>query len=98
MPKCEKCNKFMGPDFFWENVDHIMEDESLEVDAIKQLKNCQFCREGSDTIVIQGIKFHKEKAVKEYAEYIAQIKDSDNIKEKLRELIVDTQVNKMKNG
>ena len=84
MGQCMKCKEFLPPDF----LDRIQPGNT---------PICHFCQKGSGLVFGEGsIMYNKNEVVTDYKRFMAELKDSQNITQKITNLTVESAVKDIK--
>ena len=75
MPKCQKCDSMVPPQFTFHMIGHENDPNALE---------CSFCRKGVDVIERNdGTKYTKKECIKDYEIFLKKLAEKQNIAEQL---------------
>lgn len=87
MGLCTKCRDYFPPDFMTKvMVDNIIIDM------------CLFCEQSKSTLVGEdGANYTREFVVSDYAQFMRELKNNQNLKDKISELHVESAVRNMQN-
>lgn len=86
MPQCMQCKEYLPPDL-------------CELIQPGNLHKCRFCLEGAEVISVNMVILNKREVIFDYKELLGKLKDSSNLKGKLRDITVEGAVKKLrKNG
>ena len=84
MPQCAVCKQFLPSDF-------------CEKDVLANIHRCHFCIKGNNVIYEGNIMYIKQDVVHDYEVFTKTIANSSNVKEKIKELTIESAVEKYKN-
>ena len=81
MPKCQKCQAMVPPQFTFHIIGHENDPKALE---------CSFCRKGVDFIErSDGTKYTKNQCIKDYEMFLKKLAEKHNIAEQLTKGKID---------
>ena len=84
MPQCIVCKAFLPSDFT------IIISKPDEPEAQK----CHFCTIGKDFLSVEGTVYTKSFVVEDYQAFMRGVADSGDVKQKIKDMIVDAAVKK----